>query len=54
MLAQSRKARKKKRKVLDKPLTAAQKRKFVQTFNQIKLQITDLEKVAFSVSFFHI
>jgi hypothetical protein len=39
---------------LAKHLTVAQKKKFVETFKQIKLQITDLEKVALTVSFFHI
>jgi hypothetical protein len=35
-------------------LSAAQKKKFVKTFQQMKLQISDLEKIARTVSFFHI
>jgi hypothetical protein len=35
-------------------LTEAQKKKFVNTFREMKLQISDLEKIARTVSFFHI
>lgn len=54
MPALARKTRRKKHKVSSKSLTEAQKKKFVKTFREMKLQISDLEKIARTVSFFHI
>ena len=54
MPALARKTRRKKHKVSSKNLTEAQKKKFVNAFREMKLQISDLEKIARTVSFFHI
>jgi hypothetical protein len=43
--------RKKKKKRSDYPLTDDEKKKFVDTFNEIHLQIQALEKIAFKASF---
>lgn len=54
MTALARRTQRKKHNVSSKNLTNAQKKKFVKTLQQMKLQISDLEKLARTVSFFHI
>jgi hypothetical protein len=46
--------KKKKKKRSDYPLTNDEKKKFMETFKQIHLQIKDLEDIAFKASFRHI
>ncbi len=51
MPADSISVREKKKKVVAKPLTTTQKKKFLKAFKQIRLQIKELEHFAAKVSF---
>jgi hypothetical protein len=51
MPARSKSVGKKKKKKSEYPLTDAEKKKFVQTFTQIHLQIKNLEAIAYKASF---
>lgn len=51
MPANSISVRKKKKKVLSKPLTIPQKKKFMRAFKLIQLEIKELEAIAVRVSF---
>jgi hypothetical protein len=54
MPARSNSALKKKKKQVSDPLTDEEKKKFMVTFAQIRLQIKELETIAFKASFRHI
>jgi hypothetical protein len=54
MPARSKSALKRKKKQVSDPLTDAEKKKFMETFAQIRLQIKALETIALKASFRHI